>query len=77
MAQQMVKVSVEVRSGTARFCVSVQAESIRKALGMVKARYPQGEVGVVFPIEPEGFFVDGSPTLVGVHGTELPKQLAA
>ena len=77
MAQQMVKVSVEVRSGTARFRVSVQAESIRKALGMVKARYPQGEVGVLFPIEPEGFFVDAHPTLAAMLGTERPKQLAA
>ena len=77
MAQQMVKVSVEVRSGTARFRVSVQAESIRKALGMVKARYPSGEVGVLFPIELEGFFVDAPPTLAGRLGTERPKQLAA
>jgi len=77
MVQQMVKVSVEVRSGTARFRVSVQAESIRKALGMVGARYPGGEVRVVFPIEPEGFFVDDPPTLSGMLGTERPKQLAA
>ena len=77
MSQQMVKASVEVRSGTAHFRVSVQAESIRKALGMVKARCPSGEVGVVFPIEPEGFFVDGPPTLEGMLGTERPKQLAA
>jgi hypothetical protein len=77
MAQQMVKVSVEVRSGTARFRVSVQAESIRKALGMVKARYPSGEVGVVLPVEPKSFFVDAPPTLAGVLGTERLKQLAA
>jgi hypothetical protein len=77
MGRRMVKVSVEVRSGTARFRVSVQARSIRAALGMVRARYPQGEVGVVFPIEPEGFFVDGPATLAGVLETERPKQLAA
>jgi hypothetical protein len=77
MAQQMVKVPLEVRSGTARFRVSVQAQSIRKALGMVGARYPQGEVGVLFPLEPEGFFVDGPATVAGVLGTERPKQLAA
>jgi hypothetical protein len=68
---------VQVRSGTARFRVSVQAESIRKALGIVTARYPQGEVGVHFPIEPEGFFVDDPPTLAGMLGTERPKPLAA
>jgi hypothetical protein len=43
----------------------------------VRARYPSGEAGVVFPIEPEGFFVDAPPTLAGVLGTERPKQLAA
>jgi hypothetical protein len=73
----MVKASVEVRSGMARFRVSVQVESIRKALGTVTARYPQSEVGVLFPIEPEGFFVDDPPTLAGMLGTERPKQLAA
>jgi hypothetical protein len=77
MAQKMVKVSVEVISGTARFRVSVQAESIRKALGMVKARYPSGKVGVLFPIEPEDFLVDAHPTLAGMVGTERPTQLAA
>jgi len=55
--QKMVRISVEVRSGTARFRVEVQAQSIREALRLVGGRYPQGVVGVAFPIEPEGFFV--------------------
>ena len=55
--KQMVRVSVEVRSGTARFRVGVQAQSIRKALSVVGGRYPHSVVGVAFPIEPEGFFV--------------------
>ena len=75
--QKTVKVSVEVRSGTASFRVGVQAHSIHKALSMVEARHPQGEVRVAFPIEPEGFFVDGSSTLAGVLETERPKRLAA
>jgi hypothetical protein len=57
MEQQRVRISVEVRSGTARFRVGVQAQSIRKALSMVAGRYPRGVVKVAFPIEPEGFFV--------------------
>ena len=56
--EKMVRISVEVRSGSARFRVGVQAENIRKALGMVSGRYPRGVVRVVFPIEPEGFFVN-------------------
>ena len=57
MEQQRVRISVEVRSGTARLRVGVQAQSIRKALSMVAGRYPRGVVKVAFPIEPEGFFV--------------------
>jgi len=55
--KKMVRISVEVRSGTARFRVGVQAQSVRKALGVVGGRYPHGVVEVAFPIEPEGFFV--------------------
>ena len=76
MGHRMVKLSVEVRSGTARFRIGVQAESIRKALSVAAARYPQGEVGVIFPIEPDSFFVRG-PALVGMVGPEHSKELAA
>jgi hypothetical protein len=54
----MIRISIEVRSGTARFKVSVQAESIERALEMAK-RYNSGkECKVVFPIDSEGFFVE-------------------
>jgi hypothetical protein len=75
--QKMVKVSLEVRSGTARFRVGVQAQSIRKALSMVGGRYPQGEARVVFPIEPEGFFVREPTALAGICGPERAYQEAA
>jgi hypothetical protein len=64
----MIKISIEVRSGTARFKVSVQAESIEGALEIAK-RYNSGkECKVVFPIDPKGFFVEddlGSDGMVG------------
>ena len=41
----MVKVSIEVRSGAARFDVAVQAESIQRAMSFVRERYPKGNVG--------------------------------
>jgi hypothetical protein len=72
-----VKVSVEVRSGAARFRVGVQAKSIRKALSMVGGRYPRGEVRVLFPIEPEGFFVRDPAALVGMVDTKQSHQEAA
>ena len=59
--QKMVRISVEIRSGAARFRVGVQAQSLRKALAVVGSRYPRREVRVVFPIEPGGFFV-GEPS---------------
>jgi hypothetical protein len=75
--QQIVKVSVEVRSGTARFRVGVQAPSISKALSMVGGRYPKGNVRVVSPIEPEGFFVGEPTALAGMVGPEQVHREAA
>jgi hypothetical protein len=56
----MVKVSIEVHSGTARFTVAVQAHSIQRALSIVAARYPGSVAKVKFPIDPDGFFVEHS-----------------
>ena len=77
MEQQTVRISVEVRSGTARFRVGVQAKSIRQALAMVGGRYPHGVVRVHFPIEPEGFFVTGPSSPAGVAGPEHAHPEAA
>jgi hypothetical protein len=55
----VVRVSIEVRSGAATFRVAVQAESIERALSLVGGSYPvSNDVRVVFPIDPEGFFVE-------------------
>ncbi len=51
----MVKVSIEVRSGASRFEVAVSAESIRRALTIVRGRHPGLTAGVKFPIGPEDF----------------------
>jgi hypothetical protein len=53
----MIKISIEVKSGAARFKVTLQAESIERAMEMAKRYNPGNECRVVFPIEPEGFFV--------------------
>jgi len=55
--EQTVRISVELRSGTARFRVGVQARAIRKALSVVGGEHPQGVVEVAFPVEPEGLSV--------------------
>ena len=75
--KKMVRISVEVRSGTARFRVGVQAQSIREALGVVGSRYPRGVVGVAFPIEPDGFFVREPSAPARVIGNEQIQKEAA
>jgi hypothetical protein len=61
----MVRISVEVTSGAARFRVAVQAESIQRALEIVRRQNPGRDVGVVFPIDPEMFFAGDRGTVVG------------
>ena len=61
----MIKVSVEVREGAALFRVAVQAESIGRAVSVIKGRHPDRDVRVVFPIDPEGFFPAGSKKTEG------------
>jgi hypothetical protein len=73
----MVKVSVEVRSGAARFDVGVQAESIQRAVTFVQERYSKASVKVKFPLESEGFFVEDPSARRGIVGLELPAGVAA
>jgi len=65
----MIKISVQVSSGAARFRVMVQAESIERALEIAARQNPGKECEVTFPIDPEAFFVEDSGTIV--------RQLAA
>ena len=71
----MITVSVEVGSGTARFKITVQAENIRRAVEIVEARYPGGEVRVVHPIDPEAFFVKDLAA-AGQVELEMPTSVA-
>jgi hypothetical protein len=73
----MVRVPVEVRSGVDDFVIAVQAESIRKAVSLVEARYPDGEVGVRFPIDPEYFFVEDLTARAGIVGFGQTEEIAA
>jgi hypothetical protein len=73
----VVKVSVEVRSGTARLDVAVQTWSIQQAMSFVRERYPFADVRVKFPIDPEGFFVEDTPARAGIVGIEQPTEVAA
>jgi hypothetical protein len=56
----MIRISVQVSSGAARFRVMVQAESIERVLEIVARQNPREESKVTFPIDPETFFVEDS-----------------
>jgi hypothetical protein len=72
----MIRVSVEICRGATRFRAEVWAESIGRALSLVMARYPGSEARVVFPIEPDAFFVDSVvPTSEGVS-LQTPEEVA-
>jgi hypothetical protein len=53
----MVEVSVEVCSGDSSFMTAVRAESIQRADEIARNLYPDSDVKVVFPIDPDRFFV--------------------
>ena len=55
---EMIRISVQVSSGTARFRVAIQAESIERALEIVARQHPGKECEATFPIDPETFFVE-------------------
>ena len=70
----MVRISVQVSSGTARFRMTVQAESIRRALEIVEGQNPGCNARVVFPIDPEASFVGN---LAAVDGPVEQEKTAA
>ena len=62
----MIRISVQLTRGAARYRVAVQAESIERALEIVERQNPGCEAKVAFPIDPEGFFVwDTAATTTG------------
>ena len=54
----MIKVSVEVHEGATPLRAVVRAESITLAISAIERRHPGCKVRVVFPIDPEEFFVE-------------------
>jgi hypothetical protein len=69
-----VRTSVEVRCGPERFRVGAQAQSIEGAVNLVKGLYSTKDVKVVFPIDPEGFFVGDSLAAEGLIERDKPQE---
>jgi hypothetical protein len=62
----VIKISVQLTRGAARYRVAVQAESIERALEIVERQNPGCEAKVAFPIDHEAFFVwDTATTTTG------------
>lgn len=49
---RMVQVQIEVENGASRFCVSVRAATVGRALRLAGASYPDASVRVAFPTKP-------------------------
>ncbi len=70
----MIQVSIKV--GGARFRATVQAESIERAVSLASARYPGSEVSVLFPIDPEAFFIEDRALERSSILVEMPEKAA-
>jgi hypothetical protein len=73
----MVKVSIEVRNGATHFNVAVRAQSIKRAVSVVRGSYPGCVVRVKFPIDPEGFFVKEPAARTSIVEVDQPDLIAA
>jgi hypothetical protein len=70
----VVRVMIEVDSGSARFRVEVGAQNIHRAVSLAKTRYSGSNSRVVFPIDPEGFFGKDPATQAELVELEMPEK---
>jgi hypothetical protein len=73
----MIRVSIRIREGASCFDVSVQAHSIRRAIGIAEALYPNADVWVSFPIDAGVFFVEEPVSRTARLRREWPERVAA
>lgn len=56
----MIRAAIDVTGKDGRFTVAVHAANLRQAVALVAEQYQGREVAVVFPLDPETFFVEDS-----------------
>lgn len=56
----MIEIDIEVCEGGSSTRTAVRAESILHVGAIARALYPGAEVAVVFPIDPDRYFVVGA-----------------
>ena len=77
----MLRVTIEVgaekvNAEANRFRVEVRAQSIRQAVDTAEAHYPGATVRVLFPLDPEMFFVKDDVGAAELISIDTPKRLA-
>ena len=73
----MVRVRIRIREGSSCSDVSVQAQSIRRAVEIAANRCPNADVRVSFPIDGGAFFVEEPATRTARLRREWPERVAA
>jgi hypothetical protein len=73
----MIRVVIEVFKGATSSRVVAQAKSLREAVSIAAAVYPNAEVRVRFPIDAEAFFVKDPATQAGIASLERAEGMAA
>jgi hypothetical protein len=53
----VIRISVVLTRGPARYSVAIQAQSIGRTLEIVEGQNPGCQAKVAFPIDPEAYFV--------------------
>jgi hypothetical protein len=74
---EMIRVVIEVWNDATRFSVLARAESIRGAAGIAASAYPNADVRVRFPIDPEPFFVRDPAAGVEMVSLGRPEEMVA
>ena len=67
----MIRVLVEASDNVSRLVIEVRAGSVRRAVELAGEHCSHDDVSLVFPIEPDAFFVGD-----GVGGVELVEVVA-
>ncbi len=66
----MIRISVVLTRGAARYRVAVQAQSIGRAMEIVEGQNPGCQAKVAFPIDPEAYFVRDAVAIDGLVDRE-------
>jgi hypothetical protein len=73
----MIRVVIEVWNEATRYSVLAQAGSILQAASLAAASYPNADIRVKFPIDPEAFFVRDPAARAELVSFDRQEEIAA